>query len=114
LKFYGYPGVLLLVAAIIAFYWYVSRCGVSGQRGYVGRFAAAHFTCILISLVTQIYLTKPEGIVVVCLVWALVVKAAQTPHAGGESVMRPKESQTEFRAVRTNQLPGRGGEQSST
>jgi hypothetical protein len=77
LKFFGYPGIVFLVAMVLAFYWYAYRCGSEGERGYVGRFAAYHFTCILISMVTINYLTQPEGIMILCLTWAMLVRAAQ-------------------------------------
>lgn len=77
LKFFGYPGIVFLIALVLGFYWNVLRCGNWGERGHLGRFAAYHFTCVLISMVTINYLTKPEGITLLCLTWAVLVRAAQ-------------------------------------
>ena len=76
LKFFGFPGILLLMVLLFAFYWYVLRCGTLGERGYFGQFAAYHFTCVLISMVTIPYMTNAADIVVLCLTWAVLVTAA--------------------------------------
>ena len=77
LKFYGYPGALLLLLMIAMVYWYAYRIDGGGERAYLGRFAAYHFTCVLISMVTINYMTRPHGIVLLCLTWAVLVRAAQ-------------------------------------
>jgi hypothetical protein len=107
LKFYGYPGILLLVALVVAFYRYVSRCGSLGERGYLGRFAAAHFTCVLISLVTITYLTNPAGIMMLCLTWAVVVKAAQAADEGVEPAVPQEDTDPERGLLRSDLPPGR-------
>jgi hypothetical protein len=77
LKYFGYPGFVYLTALVIGFYWYVVRCGRSCETGFLGQFAAYHFLSILISLVTLNYLVHPDGIIMVCLTWAILVKAVQ-------------------------------------
>ncbi len=76
-KFFGYWGILLLVGMMGGFYWYVLRCRKFGGADDMAQFAIYHFICILISLINITYLTKPGGIVMVCLTWALIVKSAQ-------------------------------------
>ncbi|WP_132971989.1 O-antigen ligase family protein [Thiogranum longum] len=77
LKFFGYPGIVFLLALVLVFYRYALLCGSHGERAYIGQFAAYHFTCILISMVTINYLTHPAGIVLLCLTMAIVVRAAK-------------------------------------
>ena len=84
-KFFGFWGFIYLFAVIIGFYWYVLRCGKVGDSGHVGQFAAYHFLVMLISMLTLNYVTVSDGIVLMCLTWALVVRAAQSMERGSES-----------------------------
>ena len=77
-KYFGFWGILYLFALVIGFYYYARRCGQFGDAAYVGQFATYHFACILISLVTLNYLNSRDGIVMMCLTWALIVKAVQS------------------------------------
>lgn len=95
LKFFGYPGMVYLIALVLGFYWYVFRCGSLGEQGHLGRFAAYHFTCVLISMVTINYLTQPEGIVLLCLTWAVLVRAAQATSKDATSLIRAEAEFTE-------------------
>ena len=84
-KFFGFWGFVYLFALIIGFYWYVLRCGKLGDRGHVGQFAAYHFMVMLISMLTLNYVTAEDGIILMCLTWALVVRATQSVEPESES-----------------------------
>lgn len=78
IKYFGYWGILYLGAILIGFFWYVLRCYKFNVADDIVKFVTFYFISILISLVNINYLTRPEGIVMVCLAWALIVKAEQT------------------------------------
>jgi hypothetical protein len=84
-KFFGVWGIAYLFALVIGFYFYARRCGRLSDAAHVGRFATYHFACILISLLTINYLTTTHGIIMMCLTWALIVKAAQRAVLDSES-----------------------------
>ena len=84
-KFFGFWGFVYLFALIIGFYWYALRCGKLGDRAHIGQFAAYHFIMMLISMLTINYVTTPYGIILMCLTWALVVRAAKSLEPESES-----------------------------
>ena len=102
-KFFGLWGFVYLLALVIGFYYYARRCGQSGDAAYVGRFATYHFACILISLLTINYLTTTHGIVMMCLTWALIVKAAESAVVDNQSKQSPI-----LLSTRTNEVTGQG------
>ena len=102
-KFFGLWGIVYLFALVIGFYFYALRCAQLGDAAHVGRFAMYHFVCILISLLTIDYLTRPDGIILMCLTWALIVKAAQSAAVDSES------EQDILVSARANKAPAPGG-----
>lgn len=77
LKFFGFPGMVLLSLIIFGFYRRVLKATPRGEESQIVLFASYHFTCILISMVTLAYFTSPPGIVMLCLTWAVLVNATQ-------------------------------------
>lgn len=105
-KFFGYPGIVFLLALVLGFYWYTFR---HGKLGEIGQFAAYHFTCILISLVTINYLTQPEGIVLLCLTWAVLVRAAQAASEDAASTVRLELGAAAGQELELSELPPQRG-----
>jgi hypothetical protein len=80
LKFYGVPGIILLVLLIVVF----TRKSLDAMRKLppgkeydLVYFSFYYFIAILISLVTLTYLTNESRIVMLCLNWAILANLSQ-------------------------------------
>jgi hypothetical protein len=87
LKFYGFPGIVLLLLLIYAFVWYTFKKHRKSEWGQFVQLGVYHWLCVWVSLITLPYLTSPSGIMMICLSWALMVNGTwpTAPRAERES-----------------------------
>ncbi|ADE16363.1 hypothetical protein Nhal_3320 [Nitrosococcus halophilus Nc 4] len=76
-KFFGFPGIVLITILIIGFYLYAWKIKNLGGDPQIINFAWYYFTYVLLIMVTIGTLTITRGIVLLCIIWASLVNATQ-------------------------------------
>lgn len=77
IKFYGFPGIVLLALMLLAFFWYGFKRPRKPEWEDLVQLGIYHYLCIAISLITINYLTSSGGIVLLCLTWALLANGTE-------------------------------------
>lgn len=82
LKYYGFMGIVLLLLMVYGFIWYAFKRHRKSDWELLVELAVYHWLCVWVSLITLPYLTRPSGIIMICLSWALMVNGTISTEQG--------------------------------
>ncbi|QBQ54392.1 hypothetical protein [Nitrosococcus wardiae] len=77
IKFFGFPGIVLMIILIMGFYLYAISIKNKGGDTKIVQFTWYYFTYVLLIMVTAGALTSISGIILLCVAWASLVNATQ-------------------------------------